>query len=152
MSRNERDFTAEFNLSFKLFFESEPYYYHKIRDDGLIQMYDAHLWWKNHYAGIEFKFNRAKTSINMAKLFSGRDHQIRNLKQRISMGHSGWVIINWFLPKEVNRTFLISPDTAQHYIDKGTVKMEEFTSDQKVKEIKRKLHESKPYWDFKYIL
>jgi len=152
MSRNEKTFQAEFNKSFQMLFKDTPYYYSKIRDDGYIQMYDAHLWYyPKGYIGIEYKMNKSKTTINMNHLFLDREHQIRNLQQRINLGFRGWVLINWFIPNKINTCFLISPFTAQKYIDKGTVKMTEFIADKEVIEIPRDKHNGLHFWNFEKI-
>ena len=149
--RNEKTFQAEFNLSFRVYFQELPYYYNKIRDDGGLQMYDAHLWWYGrNYMAIEYKINHLKNSINMASLFDGRHHQIRNIQQRINLGFNGWIIINWFTIKKgqkpTNRAFAISPTVASRYLDR-TVKMEEFIADKEVIELERFVRLGKHYWE-----
>jgi hypothetical protein len=121
--------------------------YHKIRDDGGWQMYDAHCWYEGKgYIGIEYKVNRLKTAINMPDLFKDREHQIKCLKDRKRLGNTGWVLINWWVKNKINRCFWLSPETAEKYL-KGTVSMKEFIEDKEVIELSRHSHNKRYYWN-----
>jgi len=153
--RNERTFQGEFPRSVKMYEERQDSicFYWKLRDDGQYQPFDAILLHNGYAVAFEYKMNKAKQTINMARLFSDREHQIHSLKRWKEAGGDSWVVINWFVTRQINRCFAISPENAQEYIDKGTVKMEEFVKDRGVYELPRKKNDLKqPYWNLDVIL
>jgi len=155
MARTERIFTGEFPRSVKMLCKKtgiKDSWYHKWVDAQIWMPFDATLIFNGVGYAIEYKICKAKKTMNMAKLFSDREHQIVQLNKWAKAGgenFKGVVLINWFIPRKQNRCFALSADTAQKYIDKGTVPMEEFIADPEVREkVRERCEITKTYyWD-----
>jgi len=127
MAHNEKAFQAMFNRSFKELtrHNKNPYYYHKIRDDGFVQPFDAFGVYNHQAFAFEYKMNKAKTTINMAKLFSNREHQIRSLEKFENAGGLSFILINWFIPRKLNKCFVMTTQAARELLEVGTIKYDE---------------------------
>ena len=105
--RKEKDFQKEIFQSLRTL--PGPKFYWKLRDDGLIQPFDAILLYAQTFTAIEYKIAKAKRSLNLASLFKGREHQLHSLKRVREAGGKALILINAFIPRELNVCFYLDP-------------------------------------------
>jgi len=126
-------------------------WYHKWTDFGGWQPWDANLTISGKAIAFEYKISKLKTKINFPMMFKERYHQIEQLRKWIKSGYPnsrGYIIVNWYIKRKVNRAFLCGPETADKYIQKGTVPIGEFINDKGVRELKRLKDDLRQdYWE-----
>ena len=157
MARNERSFQAEFNLSFKML--DKPFFYHKIRDDGGWQPFDAIALVEGTPIAVEYKMNYAVGTMNMKSMFKGKDkfhdryHQIKNLLKYENAGGVSWFLFNWSVPliakkrKRINRTFFVSVKDVDYLYHHDTIPMTEFIEGYTTELERKKDKIGNYYWD-----
>ena len=101
-------------------------WWHKIKDDGTPKPFDiiACFGPDGRTLAIESKMNKAVNTLNVPKLFKGREHQIPNLMRIKECGGVAWVLI---VRKDNNRLHChaMRPEIAAGLMKNGTNRMDE---------------------------
>ena len=115
---NEKNTQLFVNRSFQSLFRNERYFYHKIRDDGAWQPFDAWMVVKGVTIAMEYKISKLKKGINFSQLFKDREHQFKALDAYEKAGGHGLVIVHHYEPRK-SRYFIMDHAIAKDYYNTG---------------------------------
>ena len=114
----EKDTQALVGASFKSLFKNDGLFYHKIRDDGAWQPFDAFMIVNSVPFAMEYKISKLKKGLNFAQLFKDREHQFKALDAYEKAGGHGLVIVHHYEPRN-SRYFIMNWLYAKEYYDEG---------------------------------
>ena len=104
MARNERIFCTELHRSAR---SITPCFWWKIPDAGFRNHFDI-VCCKNGFIAIEAKISKNSISIPLQQLFYKRHHEIHAVSRVKKSGGHGYVLINVFVPREINTVYVFS--------------------------------------------
>ena len=115
--KSERVFQSEIRQSLRTL--PGPKHYFKIPDSGFICPYDAYLVYCRKFYALEYKISKNTISIPWVNLFSGREHELLELKKAREAGAGALILINIFNPRKWN--YVLAMDVAQYEFIKSFI-------------------------------